>query len=356
VLAGALVAFLQAMTLFGSPAILAIPAGFHTMTTKIWSLFQYPPKPELAAAASLPLLILTVILLRAEAMILGRRGYSVVGGKQGDPRLVRLGWLKWAALGVTFLVLLNPVFLPYFALLNAAFSNVATQIVWFGNATLHNIEFVFFELSSTQLAIKNTVILGMLSATIGTVLAVVISYLTARKAVTGHRVLGFLATAPVAVPGIVLGVGLFLAYTRPPFVLYGTLWILLIAFITIALPSAYQQLQSAFRVVHPDLEDASRILGATRLGTLARITAPLLRASVIATWCFIFVGVMRELSAAIMLFTSQTKVISVLIFDLNESGDLGAIAVLGLMMLAITFAVVILANRVPGFGSARFRP
>ena len=90
-LAGALVAFLQAMTLFGSPAILALPAGFHTMTTKIWSLFQYPPKLELAAAASLPLLVLTVVLLRAEHIILGRRGYSVVGGKQGDPRLVRLG-------------------------------------------------------------------------------------------------------------------------------------------------------------------------------------------------------------------------------------------------------------------------
>src|SRR5579864_7704464 len=70
-LAGALVAFLQAMTLFGSPAILALPAGFHTMTTKIWSLFQYPPKLELAAAASLPLLFLTVILLRAQQMILG---------------------------------------------------------------------------------------------------------------------------------------------------------------------------------------------------------------------------------------------------------------------------------------------
>ena len=98
-LAGALVAFLQAMTLFGSPAILALPAGFHTMTTKIWSLFQYPPKPELAAAASLPLLVLTVLLLRAEHMILGRRGYAVVGGKQSDPRLVRLGAWKWVALG-----------------------------------------------------------------------------------------------------------------------------------------------------------------------------------------------------------------------------------------------------------------
>ena len=76
-----------------------------------------------------------------------------------------------------------------------------------------------------------------------------------------------------------------------------------------------------------------------------------MRTSVIATWCFIFVGVIRELSAAIILFTSETKVISVLIFDLNESGDLGAIAVLGLAMLLITFVVVIAVNRVPGFGS-----
>ncbi len=91
-----LIAFLQAMTLFGSPAILALPAGFHTMTTKIWSLFQFPPKPELAAAASLPLLVLTVMLLRAQHMILGRKGYSVVGGKTGDPRLIRLGGLEMA--------------------------------------------------------------------------------------------------------------------------------------------------------------------------------------------------------------------------------------------------------------------
>ena len=354
-LAGALVAFLQAMTLFGSPAILAIPAGFHTMTTKIWSLFNYPPKPELAAAASVPLLVLTIMLLRAEHMILGRRGYSVVGGKQGNPRLVKLGVLKWVALAFVFVVLMCPVFLPYGALFNATFSKIATTPIWFDNFTLHNIHFVFFELSATKLAVQNTFILGASAATLGTIMALVIAYLTTRRAIRGYRTLGFLATAPVAIPGIVLGVGLFLSYARPPLVLYGTLWILLIAFITIALPAAYQQMQSAFRSVHTDLEDASRILGSTRLRTLRDITAPLLRTSVIATWCFIFVGVIRELSAAIMLFTSETKVISVLIFDLNESGDLGAISVLGLLMLAITFAVVIAVNRIPVFGETRLR-
>ena len=356
ILAGALVAFLQAMTLFGSPAILALPAGFHTMTTKIWSLFQYPPKPELAAAASLPLLVLTVLLLRGEAMILGRRSYAVLGGKNSAPRLIQLGWLRWVGLAFCFIILLNPVFLPYGALLNATFSKVASQFVSFNNFTFHNIYFVFFELSATKLALYNTFVLGIATATIGTVIAVVIAYLTTREAVTGHKALGFLATAPVAIPGIVLGVGLFLSYTRPPFVLYGTLWILLLAFLTLSMPAAYQQMQSAFKAIHPELEDASRILGATRLRALREITAPLLRTSVIATWCFVFVGTIRELSAAVMLFTSETKVISVLIFDLNESGDLAAISVLGLIMLVVTSAIVALANRLRlGGGSVRLR-
>src|SRR5947208_879841 len=186
-IAGALVAFLQAMTLFGSPAILALPAGFHTMTTKIWSLFQYPPKPELAAAASIPLLVLTVLLLRPEHMILGRRGYSVVGGKQGDPGLVALGALNWLELALAFLVLMNPVFLPYGALLNAVFSRTASQFVSFGNFTLHNIEFVFFELSATKLALKNTVILGASTANIATILAVVVAHVTTQPVIAIHR-------------------------------------------------------------------------------------------------------------------------------------------------------------------------
>ncbi len=351
VVAGSLIAFLQAMTLFGSPAILALPAGFHTMTTKIWSLFQYPPKLELAAAAAVPLLLLTVLLLQAQKFILGRRGYSVIGGKYGAPRRVELKAWRWAALAFCLLVLLNPVFLPYLALLNAAFSPNATTLVTPSSFTLHNIVFVFTELSSTQLALKNTVILGTATATVGTILALVIAYVATRRVFAGSRLLGFLATAPVAIPGIVLGVGLFLSYTRPPFVLYGTLWILLIAFLTINLPSAYQQLRAAFATVHPELEEASRILGATRLQALRQITAPLLRSGVIATWCFIFIGVMRELSAAIVLFTSQTKVLSVLIYDLNESGDLAAISVLGIAMLVITFVVVLAVNRIPMFGA-----
>jgi iron(III) transport system permease protein len=345
ILAGALVAFLQAMTLFGSPAILALPAGFHTLTTKIWSLFQFPPKPQLAAAAAVPLLLVTVALLRMQTRILGRRSYAVVGGRYGPPRPVALGPWRWPACALCVLLLCLPVFFPYAALAKAAFTRIPSEPLSLAALTWKHADFVFFQFSQTRLALKNTVILGAAAASIGTAIALAAGYIAVRRAIRGHRWLAFLATAPVAIPGIVLGVALFLSYTRPPFTLYGTLWILLFAYLTIELPVAFQQIQAAVQSVHPELEEAGRILGASRLRMLRDVTAPLLTNGVIAAWCFIFIGVMRELSAAIMLVTADTRVISVVIYDLNESGDLGPISVLGIMLLFVSFAVVGLANR-----------
>jgi iron(III) transport system permease protein len=346
-LAGSLIAILQALTMFGSPAILALPAGFHVITTKIWSLFQFPPKPGLAAAASLPLLLVTVLLLQGKSWILGRRGFTVVGGKSGEARVTRLRGFTPLAVLFVFLVLSLTVLLPYAALVKTALTRDGTQ-----GLTLHHFHFVFFEFSATRLALWNTLVLGFSTATIGTGLALLVAYMVARRPVRGAPLLGMLASAPVAIPGIVLGVGLFLAYSRPQLMLYGTLWILLIGFVTIEMPAGYQQMAAAFHGIHPELEDASRILGASRLRTLRLITAPLLRTSVIATWCFVFIGTIRELSATILLTTANTKLVSVIIYDLNESGDLGAISVLGILLLVVSFAVVILANRLPLLGGA----
>ena len=351
-LAGALLSFVQALTQFGTPAILALPAGFHVITTKIWSLFQYPPHPHLAAAASMPLLLMTIAMLRGQQLLLGRRGYTAIGGRSSAPRQVQLGLWRWPAFLFAIALLSLPIFLPYAALIKTALVKTPSDLLTLDTLTLRNLRFVFVDFSQTRQALWNTVLLGVASATAGTALALIISYATARQLVRGHRILGFLATAPIAIPGIVLGVGLFLAYTRPPLVLYGTLWILLLAFLTIELPAGYQQLSAAFRGLHPELEEASRIFGANRLRSLWQITAPLLRTSVIATWCFVFIGVIRELSATIMLTTANTKVVSVIIYDLNESGDLGAISVLGITLLLITFAVVLVANRLPVLGRA----
>jgi iron(III) transport system permease protein len=338
-LAGFLVAFLQSMTLFGTPAILALPAGVDTMTTKIWSLFQFPPQLGLAAAASLPLLLVTVLLLRAQTAIMGRRGYSIIGGKSTGTRLIKLGAWQVPALSLFAIVLACSIALPYGVLLRTALvKNWSAPLA--GNFSLEHWRFVFFEFSQTKVALMNTFILGASAATVGTILVVTIGYLSLRKLVWGHRYLAFLATAPVAIPGIVLAVGLFLSYTQPPVVLYGTLFIIFLAYVTKELPVGYQQVAASLKAVHPELEEAARIFGATRLRTLFNITAPLIRNGVIATWILIFIGSIRELSATILLFTARTKTISVTMFDLRESNDWGPIAVLSITMLAITFVMI----------------
>jgi iron(III) transport system permease protein len=347
ILSGFILAVLQALALFGSPAILALPAGFHTVTTQMWSFFQYPPHAELAAAFSIPLLLATALLLLAQKKLLGRRGYAAVGGKGGQRRTVRLGPWRYPALAGCLAVLAGAVFLPYGILLKTAFARAWAQPLTSGNFTLENWSFTFLH-SATQSAIVNTLELGVLTACVGAGLATLLAYVTNRKLVVGHQVLGFLALSPVVIPGVVLAVALFVAYTRPPFLLYGTLWILFIAYLTKEMPVGYSQADATMRGIHPELEEAGRILGAGRLRVLREITAPLARSGIIATWCFIFIGVIRELSASIILFTPNTKVMSVVIFDLKEEGQFGAIAVLGIFMLVMTFAIVALMQALLG--------
>jgi iron(III) transport system permease protein len=338
---GFIVAFLHSLSLFGAPAILGLPAGIHTITTQIWAFFQYPPRLDLAAAFSVPLLLATMLLIALQKKILGRRGFSTVGGKGGQRRLIRLGWGGVPLFLLVLAILSLSVFLPYWILLKAALSKAwAVPLDW-DNFTLGNFKFAFFQYGDTQLAIFNTFKLGILTATVGTVVATLIAYITHRNLLRGARFLTFFALAPLVIPGIVLAVGLFIAYTKPPLVLYGTVWILFVAYLTKEMPIGFSQAESTFKSIHPELEDASRVIGANRLVTLKDITAPLARSGLIAAWCFIFIGVIRELSASILLFTPVSKVVSVVIFDLKEEGQIGVIAVLGIAMLLVSFLIIL---------------
>ena len=338
---GFILAFLHSLSLFGAPAILGLPAGVHTITTQIWALFQYPPRLDMAAAFSVPLLLATMGLIALQKKVLGRKGYSTVGGKGTQKRLIRLGWGRIPVLLFVLGILSLSVFLPYWILLKAALSQAwALPLTW-DNFTLKNLNFAFFQYGDTQLAIYNTFKLGILTATVGTLLATLIAYITNRNLFHGARYLSFFALAPLVIPGIVLAVGLFIAYTRPPLVLYGTVWILFVAYLTKEMPIGFSQAESTFKSIHPELEDASRIIGANRLTSLMDVTAPLARSGLIAAWSFIFIGVIRELSASILLFAPKSKVVSVVIFDLKEEGQIGVIAVLGILLLIASFAVIL---------------
>ena len=347
-LSGFIIAFLHSLSLFGAPAILGLPAGIHTITTQIWTLFQYPPRLELAAAFSVPLLLATMVLIGLQKRILGRRGFSTVGGRGGQKRVVKLGWGRVPVFILVLAILSCSVFLPYWILLKAAFSKAWAMPLDWDNFTVENFSYVLFQYSDTQRAILNTFKLGILTATTGTLLAMLIAYITNRNILRGARYLSFFALAPLVIPGIVLAVGLFIVYTQQPVVLYGTVWILFIAFLTKEMPIGFSQAESTFKSIHVELEDASRILGANRLVSLKDVTAPLARSGLIAAWCFIFIGVIRELSAAILLFAPSSKVISVVIFDLKEEGQVGAISVLGILLLAVSFLIILAVQRLLG--------
>jgi iron(III) transport system permease protein len=349
VLGGFILAFLETVVLFGASAMLALPARFHVMTTQLWAFFHYPPKVEVAAAYAMPLLVAAAGLLWVQRRLLGRRTFTTVSGRAAAPRPIPLGGpVRWTAFAGCAAVLGCAIVLPYLALLRAALAK-AWGLGWsLDNLTLRNFRFVLFEYDPTRSAIVNTLLLGVVTATLAVVLMAGIAYVDHRKLLRGSRALGFLATAPLAVPGIVLSIGLFKAYSRPPLLLYGTIWIIFIAYLTKYLPVAYTACHAALATVHADLEDAARILGANRLVALRDVTVPLLGAGLASAWLLVFLPSLRELSSSILLFTSRSRVVSVVIYTLYEEGLWEAVSSLGVLLLGITLVIVALSQRFLG--------
>ncbi|MGH7263673.1 MAG: ABC transporter permease, partial [Candidatus Rokuibacteriota bacterium] len=280
--------------------------------------------------------------------LVGRRTFTTVGGRAAAPRLVPLGRWRWVALIACAAVLACAIALPYFALLRAALAK-AWGLGWtMENLTLRNFQFVLFDYDPTRSAIANTLVLGVVTATGAAALMTGIAYIAHRRLVRGYALLTFLATAPIAIPGIVLSIGLFRAYSQPPLLLYGTIWIIFVAYLTKYLPVAYTAAHAAMATVHPDLEDASRILGASRLHAVKDVTVPLLGAGLASAWLLVFLPSLRELSSSILLFTSQSRVVSVVIYTLYEEGLWEAVSSLGVLLLAITLVIVAVAQRVLG--------
>jgi iron(III) transport system permease protein len=154
--------------------------------------------------------------------------------------------------------------------------------------------------------------------------------------------------APFVVPGIVLAIGLYAAYSRPPFLLYGTAWILIVSFSARFLPIAFSNLSTLIGTLNPDLENAARTLGASRLHAMTSVTAPLLRNGLLASWLLVFIPAIRELSSAIFLFTPRTATMTTQIFDFSDAGNYEAVATFAILILGITLLIVTFAHRLLG--------
>lgn len=346
--AGFIMSFLEAIELFGPPAILLIPARRLVATTQLWQFFSaVPPQVELAAAYALPLLFVTMALLFLQSRLLARRRFTSLTGKGGIKRPLRLGRWKYAVFAFCLGILSLNLFLPYGALLVTSLSRVWGQPLVAGNLTLHWYRWAV-QTPDARAALGHSLLYSIAAAMIASVLAIAIAYIAARRLLPGARFLGFVAMAPFVVPGIVLAIGFFAAYSHPPLLLYGTAWIMILAFATRFLPIAYSSGSSIMHTVNPDLENAARTLGAGRLRTLAAITAPLVRRGLLGGFLLVFILALRELSSAILLFTSNTRLVTTVMFDYLDAGNYEAVATMGLIMMMISFVLVLVAYRLLG--------
>jgi iron(III) transport system permease protein len=351
ILAGALMSFLEALTEFGTPAFLLIPARQQTMTTQLYLFFQFPSRPNLAAAYAIPLLLVAAGLLLTQRRLLGRRRFTTVSGRGTARDAFQLGRWRWPLFVVCLIPPLFSLVLPYAALLATSLSRAWGNGPVPGNLTLDWYRWALVDNQAARAAIQHSLLYAAAAATIVSILALITAYASARRLLPAARVLGFVAMAPFVVPGIVLAIGFYSAYARPPLLLYGTAWMLILAFATRFLPIAYSGSETALRGLDVDLENAVRTLGGSQLTTFRRVTVPLLRRSILANWLLVFVPSLRELSAAIFLFTPATAVMSTLIFDLSDAGNFEPVSALGIIMMLLTFVLVALAYRL--FGGAQ---
>lgn len=348
IVAGIIIIFLETIALFGAPALIGIPARFNVVTTQLWQFFEVPVRAEVAAAYAMPLLLVTVALMGVQKLMLARKGFVSQTGKGGERRIIALGIWRWPVLGYCALVGLMSVLLPMIVLVQASFSKAWGRGFSLDNLTLKNYTFLLFQHDMAWTAILNTFIYGFASATAAVLLALAIAYIVIRRLVPFGSSLAFLCMAPFVIPGIVMAIGFYAAYASPPLALYGTGLLMVLAFTTRFLPIAYANNSAALRAVHPEMEEAVRILGGTRLTTIRRVVAPLLKRSLLGGWLLIFILATRELSAAIFLVGPQTRTISVLLYDLSEEGNFEVLSALGGILLVITLAFVGLGMKLAG--------
>jgi iron(III) transport system permease protein len=240
------------------------------------------------------------------------------------------------------------VVLPYATLSQAAFTRAWGRGLSFDNLTLANFRYILFEHHTAQQSVVNSFLYAGATACIAIVIALFIAFIVVRKMVPFARVLGFLCMAPFVIPGIVLAIGFYAAYASPPLSLYNTAWILILAFTTRFLPIAYANSEAAIRSLNPEMEEAVRILGGGRLTALRRVTAPLLKGSLVGAWLLVFIPATRELSAAIFLYGPNTRTMAVMLFDMSEEGNFEYLSALGFLLLAASVVLVGIGYRLVG--------
>ena len=349
IVSGMLLSFIVMLGIYGIPAVLGAPANINVLTTYIFKLTNWsPPLYNTAAAVAIILMVVTGLLVFVQQKVLSGRSYTTVAGKAYRPRNLDLGRWRWFTFGFGALYLVVVVILPTLALIVAAFRKFmfirdAASLFDMRQYSLMHFHSIF-DNPLTMNSIYNAVEVGIITAFFGGVLAFAIGYTIHRSYLPGRRSIDLLSTLPVAIPGLVIGVAYLWAWIGIPGGLYGTIWILALAFIARFLPDTVKSLSTSFLQIHRELEEAAWVCGKGMLGTIRTVMLPLASPGVIAAMTLLFVLSIRELGSSLFLYTSNTMVMSVLLLDYYEGGNLGKTAAFSLVQMVLLGVLIGGAN------------
>ena len=346
--AAILVTMVRVLEAFEVPAILGIRAREWVFVSRIYeSLDDFPPKYGQGGALAMSLLLLTAIGVLVQSRLSRRgRAFQTVTGKGFRPRGLPLGRWRWPAASLILVYFLIAVVLPVLVLLYSSMLPFYTKpsAEQLSKLTLDNYVATFTQPHSIT-AFKNSLVLGIGSATAVMFFMAIASWLVVRTKLHGRWLVDNLAFSPLAIPGLVMGVALLFVYLRFPLPIYGTLWILFIAYCTRYMPYGMRYSSSSMFQISGELEESAQTSGASWWQTFRRVNLPLLMPGLIAGWIYIVLVSFRELSSSILLYSPGNEVLSILIWERWENGQFTQLAALGMVMVAVLVVLVVIATR-----------
>ena len=338
-----LILFVRTLESFETPALIGIPARIYVYTSEIFLAFnEYPPDYGRGGALAVGLLLLSAVgvWLYTRATKEGKK-FQTVTGKAFRPRQFDLGPWRWVGLSFLVVYFVFVVLLPFLVLFWASFLPFFAAPSWsaLDKLSLDNYRYLggfrpFWE------AMKNSILLATLTATVAMVLTSLVAWIVYKSKLRGAWILDFLAFVPITIPGIVMGMSLILLYVAFPIPIYGTIWVLLIAYVTRFIPYGMRSSSGSILQIHSELEEAAAASGASWWETFKRVTLPLLRPGFVAGWIYICIVSFREFSTSVLLATGESRVLSILLFTMFEQGQVTIVAAIGILMIVTLLSVV----------------
>ncbi len=332
-----LLSFIRGVEAFESALFFGLPAGIDVVTTEIYKAITQHSVPDyqFATAMSFAILLLMSLLILVRWRLLRGKNFQTVTGKGYNPRIMRLGPFRWVTFGFCLLFFFLTVVLPIGQLIVGSLFKFFGFYDW-NMLTLEHYHAVFRN-GELWRAARNTGFLAVGGATATMVLGSIVAYVTIRTTWKGRRLIELLAWLPWMMPGIVLGLGFLWAFAMlpGPIPIYGTIWALFLAYMALGTPISVRIMAGAYGQLSYDIEECSRVHGANWWQTLWRILIALTWPSFAVGWVLAFFGIMRELSASILLYSVGNEVLSVVMLRMWTDGKLEQVCVIGLMMMLL---------------------